>query len=44
VATNPTAEGEANGDLYVEAAEAAGSRVTRLRGIPVGADLEYAER
>ena len=46
IATNPTFEGDSTA-LYVQRllAEHAGVKVTRLAtGIPVGGDLEYADK
>ncbi len=46
IATNPTTSGEATGFFIAEALRAAGNEVavTRLAsGLPVGADLEYAD-
>jgi recombination protein RecR len=44
VATNPTAEGEATAVYVSKLIKPLGVRVTRIGvGIPVGADLEYAD-
>jgi recombination protein RecR len=44
VATNPTAEGEATAVYVSKLIKPLGPRVTRIGvGIPVGADLEYAD-
>jgi recombination protein RecR len=44
VATNPTAEGEATALYLAKEVKPLGVRVTRIaRGLPVGADLEYAD-
>ena len=44
VATNPTAEGEATAVYMSKLLKPLGVRVTRIGvGIPVGADLEYAD-
>ncbi len=44
VATNPTAEGEATAAYVSKLIKPLGIRVTRIAmGIPVGADLEYAD-
>jgi recombination protein RecR len=44
LATNPTAEGEATALYVATQVKPLGVRVTRIaRGIPVGADLEYAD-
>jgi recombination protein RecR len=44
VATNPTAEGEATALYVAKQVKPLGVRVTRIaRGLPVGADLEYAD-
>lgn len=44
VATNPTAEGEATAVYLSKLLKPLGARVTRIGvGIPVGADLEYAD-
>src|SRR6202041_4078343 len=44
VATNPTAEGEATSGYLSKLIKPFGVRVTRIGvGIPVGADLEYAD-
>jgi recombination protein RecR len=44
VATNPTAEGEATAVYLSKLIKPLGVRVTRIGvGIPVGADLEYAD-
>lgn len=44
VATNPTAEGEATALYLAKQVKPLGVRVTRIaRGLPVGADLEYAD-
>ena len=44
VATNPTAEGEATALYLAKQMKPLGVRVTRIaRGLPVGADLEYAD-
>lgn len=44
VATNPTADGEATALYVATQVKPLGVRVTRIaRGIPVGADLEYAD-
>ena len=45
VATNPTVEGDTTALYVKKALESSGARVTRLAtGIPVGGDLEYADR
>lgn len=45
VATNPTVEGETTAQYVAKLVRAAGVRVTRLAfGLPVGGDLEYADR
>ena len=45
VATNPTAEGEATAVYVSKLIKPLGVRVTRIGvGIPVGADLEYADK
>ena len=44
VATNPNLEGEATAMYLARLIEPLGVRVTRLaRGLPAGADLEYAD-
>jgi recombination protein RecR len=44
LATNPTAEGEATALYVAQQVKPLGVRVTRIaRGLPVGADLEYAD-
>ena len=44
VATNPTVEGEATAMYLSRLLQPFGVRVTRLAyGVPVGADLEYAD-
>jgi recombination protein RecR len=44
IATNPTAEGEATAVYISKLLKPLGVRVTRIGvGIPVGADLEYAD-
>ena len=44
VATNPTVEGEATAMYLSRLLRPLGVRVTRLAyGVPVGADLEYAD-
>ena len=44
MATNPTLEGEATAMYIQRLISPLGIRVTRLaRGLPVGADLEYAD-
>ena len=44
IATNPTAEGEATAVYVSKLIKPLGVRVTRIGvGIPVGADLEYAD-
>jgi recombination protein RecR len=44
IATNPTAEGEATAVYLSKLLKPLGVRVTRIGvGIPVGADLEYAD-
>ena len=44
MATNPTAEGEATAIFISRLLKPLGIKVTRLAyGIPVGADLEYAD-
>jgi recombination protein RecR len=44
LATNPTAEGEATALYVATLVKPLGVRVTRIaRGLPVGADLEYAD-
>jgi recombination protein RecR len=44
VATNPTVEGEATAMYLSKLLRPIGIRVTRLAyGVPVGADLEYAD-
>ena len=44
VATNPTVEGEATAMYLSKLLRPLGVRVTRLAyGVPVGADLEYAD-
>ncbi len=44
IATNPTAEGEATAVYLSKLLKPLGTRVTRIGvGIPVGADLEYAD-
>ncbi len=44
LATNPTAEGEATALYLAKLLKPLGLRVTRIaRGLPVGADLEYAD-
>jgi recombination protein RecR len=44
IATNPTAEGEATAVYLSKLLKPLGARVTRIGvGIPVGADLEYAD-
>jgi recombination protein RecR len=44
LATNPTAEGEATALYVAKQLKPLGVRVTRIaRGLPVGADLEYAD-
>jgi recombination protein RecR len=44
VATNPTADGEATALYLAKQVKPLGVRVTRIaRGLPVGADLEYAD-
>jgi recombination protein RecR len=44
VATNPTAEGDATALYVATQVKPLGVRVTRIaRGLPVGADLEYAD-
>ena len=44
VATNPTVEGEATAMYISKLVKPLGVRVTRLAyGVPVGADLEYAD-
>ena len=44
IATNPNGRRRSHGRVSVEIAEAIGVRVTRIGvGIPVGADLEYAD-
>ena len=44
VATNPTVEGEATAMYLSKLLHPLGVRVTRLAyGVPVGADLEYAD-
>ncbi|HWP66561.1 MAG TPA: recombination mediator RecR [Candidatus Limnocylindria bacterium] len=44
LATNPTAEGEATALYVAKQVKPLGVRVTRIaRGLPVGADLEYAD-
>ena len=44
VATNPTVEGEATAMYLSRLLKPFGVRVTRLAyGVPVGADLEYAD-
>ena len=44
VATNPTVEGEATAMYIAKLVKPLGVRVTRLAyGVPVGADLEYAD-
>jgi recombination protein RecR len=45
VATNPTVEGDTTALYIKKVLEGSGARVTRLAtGIPVGGDLEYADR
>jgi len=45
VATNPTVEGDTTALYIKKVLEGSGVRVTRLAtGIPVGGDLEYADR
>jgi recombination protein RecR len=45
VATNPTVEGDTTALYIKKVLEGTGARVTRLAtGIPVGGDLEYADR
>jgi len=45
VATNPTVEGEATASLIAGRFARKGVRVTRIaRGLPVGADLELADK
>jgi recombination protein RecR len=45
VATNPTVEGDTTALFLKKALEGCGANVTRLAtGIPVGGDLEYADR
>ena len=44
IATNPTVEGEATAIYIAKLAKPLGVKVTRIaRGIPVGADLEFAD-
>jgi recombination protein RecR len=44
MATNPTLEGEATGDVSRRATRGCRRSVTRIaRGLPVGGDLEYAD-
>ena len=44
IATNPTAEGEATAMYISKLLKPIGVKVTRLAyGVPVGADLEYAD-
>ena len=44
LATNPTAEGEATALYVAKQVKPLGMKVTRIaRGLPVGADLEYAD-
>ena len=44
MATNPTVEGEATAMYISKLVKPLGVRVTRLAdGVPVGADLEYAD-
>jgi len=45
IATNPTVEGDTTALYLKKVLEGSGARVTRLAtGIPVGGDLEYADR
>ena len=45
IATNPTVEGDTTALYVKKVLEGSGARVTRLAtGIPVGGDLEYADR
>jgi recombination protein RecR len=45
LATNPNAEGEATAHYVADRLRAAGVRVTRIAyGMPMGGDLEYADR
>ena len=44
VATNPTADGEATALYLAQILKPLGTRVTRIaHGLPVGADIEYAD-
>jgi recombination protein RecR len=44
VATNPTAEGEATALYLAKLLKPLGVKVTRIaHGLPVGADIEYAD-
>jgi recombination protein RecR len=45
LATNPSAEGDATAHLIAEQLRPTGVQLTRIaRGMPMGGDLEYADR